>query len=265
MKAKILNQEGTKEIELPKCFSSSIRKDICQKCYEIEKKYSPYAPYLLAGKQYSASGKIRHARRKWKTSYGKGISRVPRKIFWRRGTQFYWQGATVTQAVGGRRAHPPRVEHFFKKLKINKKEKLIAINSALACTSSSEWLKKRYSSLKDKKLSLDLPLIISSSLLKLKTKDFFSFLKGILGDVYEIAIKKKKVRAGKGKFRGRKYKESRGLLLVIGNSEEKKISQIDVKKVSELAIEDLYPLGRLVIYTENAIKDLEKLYGKEEK
>ena len=72
MKAKIVGEN--KEIELPKLFSSKIREDICQKVYEIEKRWQPYAPYFLAGKLYSASGKIRHQRHRWKTSYGRGIS-----------------------------------------------------------------------------------------------------------------------------------------------------------------------------------------------
>ena len=130
MKAKVLDKDGKeiKEIELPSCFASSIRQDITQKVYEAEKKWQPYAPFFMAGKQHSASGKIRHARRLWKTAYGHGISRVPRKILWRRGNQFYWIGAEIASTRGGRRAHPPRVEHFLKELKINKKEKQIAIN-----------------------------------------------------------------------------------------------------------------------------------------
>jgi len=39
----------------------------------------------------SASGKIRHKRHSWKVSYGHGMSRIPRKIFWRRGTNFSWK------------------------------------------------------------------------------------------------------------------------------------------------------------------------------
>ena len=112
MKAKVLSIEGKegKEVELPKCFSSKIREDIAQKYFEAEKRMQPYAPFYLAGKQASASGKIRHGRRLWKTAYGKGISRVPRKIFSRSGNRFSWQGATVASARGGRQAHPPKVE-----------------------------------------------------------------------------------------------------------------------------------------------------------
>jgi len=262
MKVKILNSEEKteREIELPKIFFSKIREDIVQKTYEAEKKISPYSPFLMAGKQHSASGKIRHSRKVWKTQYGHGISRVPRKIFWRRGNQFYWVAAEVASTRGGRRAHPPRIEHFLARKKINKKEKSLALKSGIAATCSSEMIKKRYSSLKDKKLEINLPLIISSEILKLKTKEFFSFLEKNLGDLQDLAIQNKKIRAGKGKARGRKYKKSAGLLLVVSNNEKFKILGIDVKKVSELKISDLWPLGRLTAYTEQAVQELgEKL------
>lgn len=248
MKAKIVGEN--KEIELPKLFSSKIREDICQKVYEIEKRWQPYAPYFLAGKLYSASGKIRHQRHRWKTSYGRGISRVPRKILWRRGTQFYWIGATVAGTRGGRRAHPPKIEHFLKKLKINKKEKLIAYKSAIAATASFDYIKKRYATLEEEKIKIGLPLIIKSDLLKLKIKDFLKNLKENFSNLYEFLLKSKK---------------RVGMLLVIGNREEFKTKMFDVRKVSEIRLADLYPLGRLTIYTEQAIKDLEEFEKKNKK
>lgn len=247
MKMKILSIEGKeiKEITLPEIFSSKIREDIAQKVYEAGKMQQPYAPFYLAGKQYSASGKIRHSRRLWKTAYGHGISRVPRKILWRRGTQFYWIGAGIASARGGKRAHPPKIEHFLKKKKINKKEKKLALFSALSATASEKYVKKRYETLQDKKL--ELPLIVESKILQLKTKEFFSALKKIL-EGYEFGKKEKR------------------LLFVMGKEEEFKTKLIEVKKADELSMQDLFPLGRLVIYTENAIKQLgESKYKEKEK
>ncbi len=241
MKAKILDKEGKarKEIKLPVCFSGKIRPDIAQKVYEANKKI------------------------KWKTAAGRGISRVPRKVFWRRGSQFYWAGATLASVRGGRRAHPPKLEHFLKKIKVNKKEFRAALVSALSATSKPEYLKRRYETLVGE--IKELPLVIDEKILKLKTKEFFSLLKKILKENYKLAEKKKKIRAGKGKMRGRKYKKTAGLLLVIGKNEKAKFSGIDIRKISELSIADLYPLGRLVIYTEQAIQDLSKLFEKKEK
>lgn len=254
MKSQILSNSGKKEIELPSVFSYEIREDIAQKFNEISKVQQPYGPYVEAGKQVSASGKMRHNRRRWRTAYGKGISRVPRKIFWRRGDHFYWQGAEVASSRGGRAAHPPKVAHFQVKRKMNQKEAVIAIKSAISGTSNLEMLNKRYETLRQAKLNL--PIIISSDILKLKTKELYAFLEKILGEAWKVALKNKELRAGKGKMRGRTYKENAGLLLVIGKDEKLRLQGIEIKNLPDLDIADLWPLGRLTVYSENAIKEL---------
>ncbi len=260
MKTKILDKEGkgSREMELPECFSSKIREDIAQKCYEAIKDIQPYAPFWLAGKQASASGKLSHMRNKWKTAYGHGISRVPRKILWRRGTQFNWIAATVTQARGGRGSRIPKAEHFMKKLHINKKERKIALASGISATAVPEYLKKRYE--RAGKIEM-LPFVVDSSLLKLKMKEFLNSLEKIIGENYKLVLREKRKRAGKGKARGRKYKTSAGLLLVTGKDEKFFGKNIDIKKANELSMKDLWPLGRLAVYTENAVKDLGKMFG----
>ncbi len=269
MKIQVLDKEGKKKGEIEtSIFDEKVREDLIQRVVEAEKTKHPSAPYYLAGKQASASGKIRHARRRWKTATGRGISRIPRKIFWRRGTQFYWQGATISSTRGGRRAHPPKI--LMREKKINKKEKLKALLSALALITSIEELKKKYKNLKDKEIKIKLPIIVENEILDLKTKLFLDSLKNILGDLAEVAIQKKSIRAGKGKARGRKYKKTAGLLFVIGKKEDKKIKGIGIKKISQLSVSDLASNGaRLTVFTEEAVKDLEKRIkgknGEEEK
>ena len=73
-----------------------------------------------------------------------------------------------------------------------------------------------------------------------------------------MSKKEKSIRAGKGKLRNRKYKSSQGVLIITGNEEELKTKTIDSLKVNDLTITDLYPLGRVVIYTEKSLKDLEE-------
>ncbi|MBI2630164.1 50S ribosomal protein L4 [Candidatus Pacearchaeota archaeon] len=255
MKTKVIDIEGKqgKEIELPECFSESIREDIAQKYFETEKVIQPYAPYIYAGKQKSASGIVAHGRRLWKTAYGHGISRVPRKILWRRGKQFYWVGATIASAKGGRRAHPPRIVHFLNYKKVNRKEAEKAMASGISATASQEYVQKRYP---DMKISLKFPIVVESKIIDAKAKNFISSLKKILGENYDSAIPVKRKNAGRGKMRGRKYRNSAGLLIVIGKNENMKFSRLDIKKTNELKIRDLFPLGRLAIYTESAIKDL---------
>jgi len=258
MKTQILDTSGKKAKEITTdLFEEPIREDIIFKVIEAERIWQPYSNYYWAGMDRSASGKIRHRRNVWKTSYGKGMSRIPRKIFWRRGTQFSWAGAIIPSAKGGRRAHPPKNKMNLNK--INKKELRKALLSALTYISSSEELKKKYSSIKDKEISIKLPIIIEDKILNLKTKDFLESLNKILGNLKDIAIQKKSIRAGRGKTRGRRYKKNAGLLFVTGKNEKKDVNGIDVITADKLRVSDLAAGGaRLTMFTENAIKDLEK-------
>jgi large subunit ribosomal protein L4e len=262
-KAQILSIEGKKKgtIELPKCFSFSIRKDIVSKILEAKKKKQPYAPSLIAGKQASASGKWVHRRHVWKSQYGRAWSRIPRKIMLRRGSQFNPEGATIPGTKGGRRAHPPKIESMINTKKINKKEMEMAFNSALSATADKNKILERYERLKKENIDKEFPLIVEAKLVSLKTKNLISALKKILGEkLFDIAIKKKKIRSGKGKIRGRKYKKNYGMLLVLGDNEKLKVNAFDIANVKSLNINNLSEggLGRLTIYTEQAIKDLEK-------
>ena len=202
MKANILSIDGKKlkDINLPSCFSQEIRKDIIAKVLETGKNKQPYAPSLVAGKQHSASGKIVHRRHVWKSGYGRGISRIPRKIMTRKGSQFNWVGAEISSTTGGRRAHPPKIISMINTKKINKKELKIALISAISATANEKEVSQKYERLKGKKIE-NLPLIVESKLISLKTKELISSLKKILGKrLFELALRKKSVRSGKGRF-----------------------------------------------------------------
>lgn len=264
MKSKILSIDGekVKDIELPKFFSERIRNDIVEKVLEAKKTKQPYSPSPVGGKQHSASGKISHRRHVWKGHYGKGISRVPRKIMSRKGSQFNWVAAEVSSARGGRRAHPPKILHMLTRKKINKKELNIAIKSALSATADGKEISRKYSRLKNEKIT-EVPFIVESKLAVLKAKELISSLRKILGEkLFDVALKKKSVRSGKGKLRGRKYKSNAGLLIIIGKNEKLKTGAFDVADSNNLSVNDLAEggTGRLTVYTESAIKELgEKL------
>lgn len=264
MKANILDINGNKvkEISLPSCFSEVVREDIVSRVLEAKKTRQPYSPSPVGGKQHSASGNIQHTRHVWKTMQGRGISRVPRKIMSRRGSQFNWVGAEIPNAVGGRRAHPPKVLSMINTKKINKKEMLVALKSSLSATANEKIISKRYERLNDKKIS-GLPFIVESKIVSLKTKDLILSLGKILGDVlFEVSLKKRKIRSGKGKLRGRRHKKNAGLLLVTGDKEKIKTNIIDVKNVGGLNVTDLAigGVGRLTMYTEEAISELAKKF-----
>jgi ribosomal protein L4 len=256
MKSQLFTKTGDKksEVTLPQIFSQKIRQDLTQKYFEVEKFIlrQPYSSNNEAGKRHSASGIISHRRHKWKTAYGKGLARTPRKIMWRRGTQFYWIGAEVSNTRGGRAIHHPM--GLYRNRKINKKEQKIAFASCIASTASKDLILQRYSSLKDVQKA---PFVIES--LPAKTKDLISALRNIFGSAYEKLFKIKSTRAGKGKKRARTYKSNAGLLIVTGNNEDIKYSGLDVRKVSNLRIKDMYPFGRLTLYTEKALEDLKNV------
>lgn len=261
MKTKILdiNGQAKKTIELPKFFESKIREDIVAKVLEAKKRQQPYSPSPVAGKQHSAKGKIVHRRHVWRSGYGRGQSRVPRKIFSQKGTRFNWAAAEVPQARGGMRAHPPKILHFQKELKINKKENKIALESALSATANKKFIEKKY--LRVNNLNKEIPFVVESEILNLKTKSFFESLKKILGDdLFSVAVVKKAIRSGRGKLRGRKYKSNAGLLIVTGEKEKIKTNNFDAAQAKTLNVTDLANggLGRLTIYTENAINELNK-------
>ncbi len=261
MKAQVLDIKGNKvrEMDLPSFFSAKIRDDLVSKILEAKKQTQPYAPSLVAGKQHAAKGKVKHLRHVWRSGYGRGGSRVPRKIFSRRGSQFNWEAAEVPFARGGMRAHPPKVIAMLNTLKVNKKEMKIAFVSAISSTANAKEITKRYSRLEGKKIEKQFPFIISE-IKPTKAKELSSGMKKILGDeLFSIGIKEKKIRSGKGKMRGRKYKSNAGLLMVLGSDESLKTSAFDVRKAKDLSISDLAKggLGRLTVYTEKAIKELE--------
>jgi len=253
MKATLFNKSGEKksEIELPKVFSFPVREDISQKCFEVLKfeLMAPYSPFEEAGRRHSASGTISHRRHKWKGHYGKGMARVPRKKMWRRGTQFYWIGTEVSGTRGGRTVHTPSGVRKTKKM--NKRELQIALSSAIASTASKKMILSRYSSLSD---ISHFPVVIES--LPEKSKEIISTLKNIYGDSFNLIMQTKSIRSGKGKRRGRKYKSNQGMLIVKSRTEKVKTSGVDIKNFDELKITDLFPLGRITLYTKKSLEEM---------
>jgi large subunit ribosomal protein L4e len=256
MKTKLYDKKGKEKgnINLPKCFSARIRADILLKVFEAQKGsfVQAYGAKEGAGAQYSASGISKKKRHDWKGTYGKGISRVPRKIMSRHGASFNWIGATVASTRGGRRPHAPRAEkNLFKK--INKKELGMALRSALVGTFDAKSLEKKFGR------KMNVGGVFSSDILNVKTKDFVLALKSIFGDSFDSALKTRSIRAGIGKMRGRKYKSNAGLLFVVGDDESMKRKGVEIVRVVDLNVKDLAPngvAGRLTCYTEKAIEEI---------
>ncbi|MBI1969721.1 50S ribosomal protein L4 [Candidatus Woesearchaeota archaeon] len=246
---------------LPKQFQETIRPDLVKKACEVimANTRQPYGAFSEAGKRHSA--KLSRRRRDYKTSYGIGISRVPRKIISRRGTRFNWVGAFAPGMVGGRRSHPPKADKQWE-LKINKKERRKAIRSALAATMMSEVVKRRGHA-----VPAEYPFIVEAKLEELNKAAQVQEVLEKFGLKKELErASRRKVRAGKGKWRGRKYDTAIGPLLVVSKecpllAAARNIPGIDAVPVHQLNAALLAPgadVGRLTIFTEPALVRLEQ-------
>jgi len=261
MKVKILGTDGKEKgsVDLPQQFKEEKRADVLKKVREatLANQRQPYGSQPHAGMRHSAD--LSRRRRDYRGSYGHGISRVPRKIMSRRGTRFNWVAAVAPGTVGGRRAHPPKASKIWNK-KINTKEKRLAIRSALSFNVDKEYLLTRGFF-----VPIHYPFILANDYEKLtKTKEVISAFASI-GLEKELARGgKKSIRPGRGKSRGRKYKKSKGPLLVVSedcmiSKSARNISGIDVINVKQLSIPLLCPgpePGRITLFTEQALKHL---------
>lgn len=268
MKINVLSLKNAelRKIDMPSQFTEAIRSDLISRAVKAIESHNrqPYGSDPRAGMRHSSY--VSKRRNKYKTTYGIGQSRTPRKVMSSRGTRFNWVGATAPQTVGGRRAHPPKSCKIWAQ-KINKKENRKAIRSALSATMINELVTKRGHQIPE-----NYPFIVESKIESLeKTQNAKALLEtlGIKNDLDRSAIKK--IRAGKGKMRGRKYTLRTGPLIVVSDAEcaamksFSNIPGVDVEAVQNLNAKLLAPgcvPGRLTIFTEGAIARIgeEKLF-----
>ena len=249
------------KVKLPHQFDESIRPDLIKRAVLAlqSHKRQPYGVFSEAGKRPSVA--ISRRRHDYKGSYGMGISRTQRKIMSKRGTRMNWVGAFTPGTVKGRQAHPPKVEKIWWQ-KINKQERRKAIRSAIAATINKDLAEAR-----GHKLPKNYPFIIDSSIEDInKTKQVKEVLLklGLKEELERTA--KKKIRAGRGKSRGRKYKLKRGPLLVVSKTcilfkSASNLPGVDVCEVKNINAELLAPgcaPGRLTLWSKAAIEIMGK-------
>ena len=262
MKLNILDisKNNVGEVELPMQFNEVIREDLVKRAFLVirSNKRQAYGAKPEAGKRASAN--LSKRRRKYRGMYGFGISRTPRKILSRRGTRMYWVGAVAPNTVGGRRAHPPKAEKIMQK-KINKKERKKAIRICISATVTNDLVRKKGHIIPE-----NYPFVLDAKFEELsKTKELIEVLKTFGMEKELDRVHKKKIRAGMGKLRGRKYKTKKGFLIVV--SKESKVIKaadnipgVDVINVKNLNVENLgggVP-GRLTLWTASSLEVLEK-------
>ncbi len=246
MKAQIKTIEGgvSRNIDLPVMFSEEYRPDLIKKAVMAlqSTRRQPHGTYPYAGICSSAVG--------WGS--GRGASHVPRI---KNGSR----AAKVPQAKGGREAHPPVVAKVLVK-QINQKEKQKAFRSAIAASVQEELVRKRGHLFEGA-----VPVVFEDKFETLnRTLDVISALTaaGVFQDV-ERAKESRKVRAGRGKMRGRRYKQRKSLLIVTSTSplrSARNLAGVDVVTIDQLNVEHLAPgmqAGRLTVWTESALTRLE--------
>ncbi|RLF17614.1 MAG: 50S ribosomal protein L4 [Thermoprotei archaeon] len=234
-------------IELPPIFFTPVRVDVIRRAVisAITARIQPQGRDRLAGKRTTAES--------WGPGYG--VARVPRI----KGSS---RAAFAPMTVGGFRPHPPRVEKVIHE-RINKKERRFAIRSAIAATAIKELVEKR-GHIVD--YVPEIPLIVVNDIEELNktrlVREAFKKL-GLWADV-ERAKENTRIRAGKGKRRGRRLKKPKSVLVVVAEDRgifrgARNLPGVDVTLVKNLNAELLAPggvPGRLTLWSRSAIEVL---------
>jgi large subunit ribosomal protein L4e len=179
------------------------------------------------------------------------------------------KGALAGMTVSGRRAHPPKSEKKIEK-SINRKERRLAFRSAVAATADEKLVALRGHSTEKVR---SLPLVVVDEIQGLeKSSDIRNvfFQLGLWNDVERVK-KGIKVRAGRGKTRGRRLKKGKAPLVVVEEDRgivraAKNLPGVDVTLLRNLNAELLAPgthPGRLTLWSESAFARLASLHPKE--
>jgi large subunit ribosomal protein L4e len=239
-------------VALPLAFSAPVRPDLIARAVVAAQTHrrQPYGTSPTAGLRHSVewSGK------------GKGVARTPRLMDSMRGAQ-------APNTVGGRPAHPPRVERIWAK-KINRKERRLAFASALAATREPHLAAARGHTVPH---TLRLPVVVDDPVEEIgRTQDARVLLERLkLWDDVERARAGTHLRAsGRARRRGRVRRTPRSLLLVTSGPGKalgfRNLAGVDVVPARSLATEDLAPggaAGRLTLFSRAAVESLRERLG----
>ena len=261
-----IDVEMGKKVSLPESFSTSIRTDLVKLAVASARanRRQAYGSNAHVGKRKPMAG-MKHSVEWW--GKGRGVSRIMRRTGQRRGAQ-------NPHTLGGRRAHGPKVEKDWSR-KLNRNERRLARNSALAATTDLEMVSNRGHRFADEISTL--PIILGDYSENGKKIDIEAFnLSGGtrkvsaifealgLGDDLRRASNGRKIRAGKATMRGRVHKTPKSVLLVVANKDglakaARNLPGVDVVAAKDLSAEHLAPggdLGRLTVFTKAAVEAL---------
>jgi len=249
--------ESNGQVTLPGVFKAPIRPDIVSFVHSNMAKNSrqPYAVHKHAGHQTSAES--------WGT--GRAVARIPRVRGG--GTHRSGQGAFGNMCRGGRMFAPTKTWRRWHR-PINQKQRRYAVCSALAATAVPALLMARGHKIDN---IPEVPVVVTNAIESLtKTKAAVALLKRLNAyDDVEKCQDSKKIRAGKGKMRNRRYTMRRGPLIIF--NEDHGIKQafrnlpgVELISVDRLNLLKLCPgshLGRFCIWSQGAFEKLDAIYG----
>ena len=255
-----------KKVSLPDSFSAEIRSDLVKLAVASARanRRQAYGSNAHVGKRKPMSG-MKHSVEWW--GKGRGVSRIMRRTGQRRGAQ-------NPHTLGGRRAHGPKVEKDWSR-KLNRNERRLARNSALAATTNIEMVSGRGHRFAEEISSLPIVLgdysengekiDIEAFNLNGGTRKVNAIFEALgLGDDLRRARDGRKIRAGKATMRGRVHKTPKSVLLVVKEKSglaqaARNLPGVDVVAAKDLNAEDLAPggdVGRLTVFTKSALEEL---------
>lgn len=255
MKANIYSLNGNKEgeIDLPTIFNTPYRPDLIHKAFIHLQTltFQPKGTDPLAGERTSAESR----------NTGLGIARVARV----KGSGFprAGQAAGVSGVVKGRATHPPTSEKVIVK-RLNKKEKRLAVASAIAATAMIDIVRAR-----SHIIDQELPLVISDDIENIKkAKELLKIFEALkLDKDLERVRSKIKRRTGTPRMRGRIKRVGKSTLIIVKDATNVRkaagsIPGVDVTTLDRLSVIHLAPgsnAGRLTLWSKSAIEGLEEI------
>lgn len=251
------NEASGSTIHLPAIFKAPIRPDVVNFVHQnmAKNRRQPYAVNDQAGHQTSAES--------WGT--GRAVARIPRVRGG--GTHRSGQGAFGNMCRGGRMFAPTKPWRRWHR-HVNVNQKRYALVSAIAASGVPALVQSKGHVIDN---IPELPLVVSDKVQELaKTKQAVAFLKSInaWADIEKV-YKSRRLRAGKGKMRNRRRIQRRGPLIIYGADQGvvrafRNIPGVDCIPVAKMNLLKLAPgghVGRFIIWTESAFKELDTLYG----
>lgn len=177
------------------------------------------------------------------------------------------QAAFGNMCRGGRMFAPTKTWRRWH-VKVNQNQRRFATVSALAASALPSLVLARGHRIEQVP---EVPLVVPSSVETLKkTKEAVALLKSInaYADVVKVS-NSRKLRAGKGKMRNRRYRQRRGPLIVYGEDNGivkafRNLPGVELANVKRLNLLQLAPgghLGRFIIWTESAFALLDQVFG----